>query len=124
MLKFLERLKIQSTRQMWYFKTHGEPMQVRGIPDVLMCYHGLFFCMEFKIKRHGKIAVTPYQEYTQELITKANGISLVIWHDEDNADVGIGSRKFDTIEKAVEWLVDVLDSALKIPCCKRNTESS
>lgn len=120
MLKFLEKLKAKSPREIWYFKTHGEPMQVRGIPDVLMCYFGLFFCIEFKIKRHGKIAVTPYQQYTLECITKANGIDLVIWYDEDTAEIGIGLRKFEDINKAIDWLIDVLEAALKIPCIDRN----
>jgi len=116
MLKFLEKLKAKSSRELWYFKTHGEPMQVRGIPDVLMCYFGLFFCIEFKIKRRGKLAITPYQEYSLECITKSNGIALVIWHDEDTAEVGVGSRKFEDIDEAIKWLVDVLESALKVPC--------
>jgi len=122
MLKFLERLKAKSPREIWYFKTHGEPMQVRGVPDVLMCYFGLFFCIEFKIKRHGKIIITPYQQYTLECITKANGIDLVVWHDEDTAHVGIGTRKFPNIEEAVSWLIDVLESALKVPCCNKREE--
>lgn len=122
MLKFLAKLKAKSSRNIWWFKTHGEPMQVRGIPDILMCYFGLFFCIEFKIRRHGKLTVTPYQQYTLECITKANGIDLVIWHDEDTGEIGIGMRKFENIDKAVDWLIDVLESALKIPCCNKRGE--
>ena len=124
MLKFLEKIKIHTSRNIWYFKSHGEPMQVRGIPDVIMCYYGLFFSIEFKIKRHGKIAVTPYQEYSLECITKANGIALVIWHDEDTGEVGIGTKKFVTIDDAISWLVEVLESALKVPCGNRKENAS
>lgn len=94
-------------------------MQVRGVPDILACYFGLWLSIEFKIKRHGKIAITPYQQYTAELLQKANAIHLNIWFDEDTAEIGIGLRKFEDLDKAVDWLIDVLESALRIPCCDR-----
>ena len=119
MLKFLARLKTKSPEELWWFKVHGEPMQVRGIPDVLICYAGLFFCIEFKIKRHGKIAITPYQQYTIDCISKASGISVIVWHDEDTGEIGVGLRKFSDIDEAIKWLIDVLGSALKVPCCNR-----
>jgi hypothetical protein len=97
-------------------------MQVRGIPDVLICFFGLFFCIEFKIKRRGKLAITPYQQYTSECITKANGIVLIVWFDEDTAEIGIGMRKFPNMDEAVSWLLEVLESALHIPCCERSQE--
>jgi hypothetical protein len=99
-------------------------MQVRGIPDVIMCFYGLFVSMEFKIRRHGKISVTPYQDYSIECIAQANGIALVIWHDEDTAEVGIGMRKFPKLDDAITWLIEVLESALNIPCSSRKVESS
>lgn len=122
MLKFMEKLKAKSSRTMWYFKTHGEPMQVRGVPDILACYFGLWLSIEFKIKRHGKLTITPYQQYTAECLQKANAIHLSIWFDEDTAEIGIGMRKFENLDKAVDWLIEVLESALRIPCNDRKGE--
>ena len=71
----MERLKVCAKHPIWYFKTHGEPMQVRGVPDVLGIYFGLWFSIEFKVMRNGKLNFTPYQVYTGDILTKANAIN-------------------------------------------------
>ena len=32
----------------WY-KTHGGPFQVRGLPDIIGCYQGAFYGLEVKV---------------------------------------------------------------------------
>lgn len=92
----------------WFFKTHGEPMQARGIPDVLMCCFGLFVGIEFKIMRNGKIQPTPFQEYNLEGINDANGLGIIVWWDEDNGNVGINMKRFEDKAKAIDFLHDLI----------------
>lgn len=101
----------------WYFKSHGEPMQVRGIPDIIMCYGGLFLGLEFKIRRSGVLKVTPYQQYTIDKINKSKGLSFVVFFDEKNAKVGIGTQLFTNtkeasrhLKKALIEYVELMDS--------------
>ena len=104
--EFMKEFKKDS--KCWYFKTHGEPMQVRGIPDVIICYSGLFVSIEFKVLRKGKLNITPYQEYTAEKIQSAKGMHFFIWHDENNGQVGIGVKRFDDKIQAATHLRKVL----------------
>ena len=50
-----------------------------GVPDIIVCYKGLFIGIECKA---GKNKPTPLQEKNMEDIRKAGGIALVI--NEDN----------------------------------------
>ena len=93
----------------WFFKTHGEPMQVRGVPDILMCYHGLFVALEFKIMRGGRVSYSPLQEYTIELINISGGIAVTVWFDNRNGEVGIGTKRFRDKRLAVDSLIISLD---------------
>lgn len=111
---FMDKVRKKHPK-VWFFKSHGEPMQTRGIPDILMCYYGLFIGIEFKIMRGGKIIPTPLQEYVQDLIIKACGISVVVWYDERNENVGIGTKRFEDIQEAIDCLLDALDYAKSIP---------
>lgn len=105
--KFREQLHTLRP-DIFQWKTHGEPMQVRGIPDVILCFEGLFFGIEFKIMRSGKINITPYQEATIEAIVKAGGYVFVIWWDEKTSDVGVQMKKFkgkDAIAQSVVYVI-------------------
>ena len=50
-----------------------------GVPDIIVCYRGLFIGIECKA---GKNKPTPLQEKNMEDIHKAGGIALII--NEDN----------------------------------------
>jgi len=126
---FMDELKIQCIKHQelssfvrdepfWHFKTHGEPMQVRGIPDILMCFCGLFIGMEFKIMRNCKLLPTPYQEYNLDLIEKSMGSGLIVWYDENNQNCGINMQRFETMKICVTNLIDFLIKFTKIPPCK------
>lgn len=114
--EFMEVLQKQCFKQLpyWKFKSHGEPMQVRGIPDILMCFGGLFIAIEFKIMRSGRVDVTPLQDWTMEEITKAGGTAVVIWYDTANKNVGIGSERFDNKKEAVEHFISIIEPMAKI----------
>jgi Holliday junction resolvase len=66
----------------FWMKTHGGPMQVQGIPDIIGCYLGRFLALE--VKRPGKDA-TPLQAHTIERIIRSGGISGVI-HSVEEAE--------------------------------------
>lgn len=102
----------------WFFKTHGEPMQTRGIPDILMCYSGLFVSFEFKIMRNGKLNVTPFQDYTMKKIKDCSGLCFVIWYDDSNGETGIGMTRYKNMEDAVMWVKSSLIAISQIPCAK------
>jgi len=106
--EFMDEIK-KHHPTIWYFKSHGEPMQVRGVPDILMCYYGIFVAMEFKIMRNGTISYSPLQEYTIELIGKSNGIALTVWFDNRNGDVGIGGKRCKDKKQAVVELLATLE---------------
>jgi hypothetical protein len=116
--EFMDEFKKIAKDSVWSFKTHGEPMQARGIPDILMCYHSFFIGMEFKIMRNSKLKVSPYQDYNIDLINKANGFGLVVWYDEANQECGINTKRFTNKKECARFLVDLLDKYSNIaPCC-------
>ena len=56
----------------WYFKVHGGPMQLPGVPDIVGCYRGKFFAIEIKVP--GK-QPTPIQYRRIKEIGAAKGIT-------------------------------------------------
>lgn len=60
----------------WDVKTHGGSYGRAGIPDLLVCYKGLFFAFEVKKPKVGK--VTRLQELEIERINKAGGHAYVV----------------------------------------------
>ncbi len=93
----------------WYFKSHGESMQVRGIPDIIMCFYGTFIAIEFKIMRNGIIKYSPLQEYTLELIDHSCGFAITIWYDNRNENVGIGSIRLKNKKEAACFLLKTIE---------------
>lgn len=67
--------KMLDTRGAFCVKIHGSPMQVAGIPDLIVCYRGRF--IGFEVKRPGKDA-TKLQDFMLKRITTAGGIAMVI----------------------------------------------
>lgn len=68
----------------WGFKTHGGADQIRGLPDLVGCYHGYFLAME--VKKPGKDA-TPLQAFTIQQIRLAGGIAGVVHSVEEALDL-------------------------------------
>ena len=108
------KVLLELVPDMYYYKSHGEPMQTRGIPDIVASINGNFVGMEFKIMKNRKLNITPYQEYNLEKIFKSKGIALVIWFDEINGDIGIQTKRFtykkyrtypNTLKTAANYLI-------------------
>lgn len=64
-----------NSRGGFWFKVHGGPFQLAGIPDIIGCYRGRFIA--FEVKRPGKNP-TQLQAYMLGRITRAGGVALVI----------------------------------------------
>jgi Holliday junction resolvase len=87
----LERVIVKKTieqlrkRGGFWFKIHGSPMQLAGIPDIIGVYHGRF--VAFEVKRDATKKPTALQAYTIHKIRDAGGIALVIYTAEQAMQV-------------------------------------
>lgn len=59
----------------FWFKVHGGPFQVAGIPDLLGCVDGYYVSVEVKVPGSGK--TSDIQDATIDKIKAAGGIALV-----------------------------------------------
>ena len=103
--EFKRAVRDAAGHDIWFAKIHGHEMQSRGLPDIIGCYTGIFWGIEFKVMRSGKYVVTPYQKYVKESIEKAGGFWFVVWFDEKTADVGINEMRYDNKKSAVQALL-------------------
>ena len=70
------RKKLEGTVGGFWFKSHGGPFQLVGLPDLIGCVEGLFIGIE--VKQLGKLGkVTARQQFVLGLITKAGGLAFV-----------------------------------------------
>lgn len=80
--KIRKKLKTSYGKDLWIFKSHGGPDQIRGLPDLIGAYHGYFVAME--VKKPGGDA-TDLQAFTMEQIRAAGGYATVIHSFEEAA---------------------------------------
>lgn len=69
-------LKMLLKRGAFAYKVWGNPVQEKGIPDIICCYRGRF--LAFELKRGPDEEATPYQQYQIGRITRAGGVARVI----------------------------------------------
>ena len=73
----------------WIFKVHGGPMQMTGVPDLIVCVDGLMFGMEIKHQKpgesieHAKLRTTPGQRFQIREINKAGGMARTVTSPEE-----------------------------------------
>lgn len=72
--------KIYGPDRLWLRKIHGNPYQIRGLPDLIGTYQGYFVAME--VKKPGGDA-TDLQAFTMEQIRQAGGYAAVIHSSEE-----------------------------------------
>jgi len=60
----------------FWFKVHGNAIQMSGIPDIIGCYRGHFIAMEVKLPR--RLIVSKRQRLILRRIRRAGGTSIVI----------------------------------------------
>lgn len=65
--------RLREIPEIFFFKT--QEVSVRGIPDVLICYQGMFYAWELKTEK-GKL--DPLQEHVLNNIKLAGGIARVV----------------------------------------------
>ena len=65
----------------WGFKVQGGGSQMRGVPDIVGCYKGLFVGFEVKRPVIGKVSAL--QEHRIEQIKAAGGHAYVVYSVQD-----------------------------------------
>jgi Holliday junction resolvase len=65
----------------WGFKVQGSGSQMRGVPDIVGCYRGLF--VGFEVKRPIVGRVSELQKHRIEQIKSAGGQAFVVYSVED-----------------------------------------
>ncbi|MFA5543407.1 MAG: VRR-NUC domain-containing protein [Bacilli bacterium] len=61
----------------FFIKTHGGPFQVKGLPDIMGCYKGVFIGLEVKVPGREN-TVTDFQIYRINQINTAGGFATVV----------------------------------------------
>jgi len=61
---------------LWYFKVHGHDMQKTGVPDLVMCYRGIFIAPEVKVPGN---TASKKQDYEIAAIKAAGGVSGLVY---------------------------------------------
>lgn len=67
-------------RDIFFFKVHGSEYMMAGLPDLIVCYLGLFIGLEIKV---GKNKPTLIQIRRRDQIIRAGGYSVVVWSVDD-----------------------------------------
>lgn len=83
------------------FKVHGSETMMAGLPDLIVCYRGLFVAFEVKTPS-GK--VSPRQRYVMRNIMGAQGVVTVPRSVADASDV------LDRIDAATGMLEDATEA--------------
>lgn len=65
----------------WGFKVQGGGSQMRGVPDIVGCYRGLF--VGFEVKRPVVGRISELQKHRIEQIKSAGGQAFVVYGVED-----------------------------------------
>ena len=65
----------------WGFKVQGGSSQMRGVPDIVGCYRGLFVAFEVKRPKVGRLS--ELQKHRIEQIKNAGGLACVVCSVED-----------------------------------------
>lgn len=85
------------------FKVHGGPFQRAGIPDLVVCIQGLYFGLEVKVPKKGKLSAI--QVDTIEKINNAGGIAAEVTSPQEALDtIAKGLREGSFLKPS-----DVLD---------------
>lgn len=72
--KIQERLRAEG----WFcFKVHGNGLMMAGLPDIIVCAHGLFVGLETK-NPDTREDVSPRQAYVHGKINRAGGTAVVV----------------------------------------------
>ncbi len=65
---------------LWYFKVHGHGMQKPGVPDLVICYKGIFIAPEVKVPGNGPSRI---QTHVMGEIDAARGITGCVYSVEE-----------------------------------------
>ncbi len=77
-----QAIKKKYKKKAWIFKVHGGSMQAAGVPDLVMCIHGLFFALEVK-RPIASSKASPIQLATIDIINEAEGYAGITRSPEE-----------------------------------------
>jgi hypothetical protein len=84
LVKSIRAAIVRTWPDAWVVKVHGDPYQVSGVPDLLVCVRGRFVGLEVKNQRpgesehHARERATVHQREAIDLIRKAGGTAGVV----------------------------------------------
>jgi hypothetical protein len=96
----------------WIFKVHGGPMQMQGVPDLIIIVDGLFIGAEVKHQKpgeseaHARDRATPGQRIQIYKILQAGGIAGVVLTPEETLQLiedGLTNNRAQWQAKADAW---------------------
>lgn len=67
------RKDLQKLKKIWFSKI--QQVSIRGVPDFLVCYCGVFIAIE--LKKDGKASVEELQRYNVASIRAAGGMAFI-----------------------------------------------
>ena len=71
----------------FWFKSHGGPFQMAGLPDLIGCVEGLYFGFEIKLPDDKRSKTMAHQEVVLKMIKyKGGGYAAVITDPQDAED--------------------------------------
>lgn len=79
--RIFKELKENRSSGGFWFKVHGSPLQIAGVPDIIGCYRGRF--VAFEVKRSEVHKPTQLQIYQINRIRRAGGVALPIHSVEE-----------------------------------------
>ena len=68
----------------WVMKVHGSPVQMAGVPDLLVCLDGYLYAFEVKFQRPGESAahaygrVSPIQQAQIDALNASGATALAV----------------------------------------------
>lgn len=76
------RSRLSSEFKCFFFKVHGNEYQQAGIPDLVGCCAGIFFGLEVKLPKTGKVSDVQ-EEVMREIKRKGGGYCAVVTSPEE-----------------------------------------
>jgi Holliday junction resolvase len=84
----------------YIYKTHGGPMQKKGLPDIVGCINGRFIAIEVKVPGREN-TLTEIQKLNLEQIEASGGLAFMstsVEHSVDTVKAYIKTKGGDSIE--------------------------
>lgn len=102
LVKAIQRMVKKTDQSIWVFKVVGNPYQMSGVPDLLLCVNGLLVGMEVKAPRpgesldHARGRATVQQLAVIDDLHRAGAMAEVVCSVEEAQDLLDRARNFSS----------------------------